>query len=93
MTEQESYPINQELEQKIESIFAPLWDQGVLGVKVIQNEETVKVSAYLLNDLELEDVPIALEQVAEDFRDQFQVEESIIRGIVPINRITLSVAA
>jgi Cys-tRNA synthase (O-phospho-L-seryl-tRNA:Cys-tRNA synthase) len=93
MTEQESYPINQELEQKIESIFAPLWDRGVLGVKVIQNEETVKVSAYLLNDLELEDVPIALEQVAEDFRDQFQVEESIIRGIVPINRITLSVAA
>jgi hypothetical protein len=81
------------IENKIEEAFQDLWELGVLGVKVVVQDQHLKLCTYLLSNAEIEDVSPAMKAVVEDLNDRFTVEETVIHGVVPINRISTEIAA
>lgn len=82
-----------EVEQVIERTFDGLWEQGVLGVRVNVNEAHANIAVYLLRDAEMDQVSEAIQTVSEKLGDSLEVRDTIIRGVIPFNRITTNIAA
>jgi hypothetical protein len=81
------------IESRIEEAFEGLWDLGVLGVKVVVNDQHLKVCTYLLSNAEIDDVSPAMSAVTNTLDRRFVIEQSVIHGIVPCNRISTEIAA
>lgn len=71
------------LEQSIEGAFSPLWEMGVLGVKLTLSHRIVKIKVYLLGEFEESVLNPALEALESQFDESFNVERQIVHGIVP----------
>ena len=82
-----------EVETVIEQSFDGLWEQGVLGVRVNVTEEQANIAVYLLRDAEMDQVSQAIQTVSENLGDELEVRDTIIRGVIPFNRISTYVAA
>ena len=82
-----------EVETVIEQSFDGLWEQGVLGVRVNVTEEQANIAVYLLRDAEMDQVSQAIQTVSENLGDELEVRDTIIRGVIPFNRITTNIAA
>lgn len=83
----------QEVETVIEQSFDGLWEQGVLGVRVNVTEEHANIAVYLLRDAEMAQVSQAIQTVSENLGEELEVRDTIIRGVIPFNRITTNIAA
>ena len=83
----------QEVETVIEQSFDGLWEQGVLGVRVNVTEEHANIAVYLLRDAEMDQVSQAIQTVSDNLGEDLEVRDTIIRGVVPFNRITTNIAA
>lgn len=77
----------QNLEQTIEEAFSPLWELGVLGVKLTLSNQIVKIKVYLLGEFEESVLTPALEAVESKFDESFKVERQIVHGIVPAAKV------
>ena len=82
-----------EVETVIEQSFDGLWEQGVLGVRVNVTEEHANIAVYLLRDAEMDQVSQAIQTVSDNLGDDLEVRDTIIRGVIPFNRITTNIAA
>ena len=82
-----------EVETVIEQSFDGLWEQGVLGVRVNVTEEHANIAVYLLRDAEMDQVSQAIQTVSDNLGEDLEVRDTIIRGVVPFNRITTNIAA
>lgn len=82
-----------EVETVIEQSFDGLWEQGVLGVRVSVTEEQANIAVYLLRDAEMDQVSQAIQTVSENLGDNLEIRDTIIRGVIPFNRITTNIAA
>ncbi len=83
----------QEVETVIEQSFDGLWEQGVLGVRVNVTEEHANIAVYLLRDAEMDQVSQAIQTVSDNLGEDLEVRDTIIRGVIPFNRITTNIAA
>ena len=81
----------QDLEQTIEEAFSPLWELGVLGVKLTLSHQIVKIKVYLLGEFEESVLTPALEAVESKFDDSFKVERQIVHGIVPAAKVVTQI--
>jgi hypothetical protein len=82
-----------EVETVIEQSFDGLWEQGVLGVRVNVTEEHANIAVYLLRDAEMDQVSQAIRTVSDNLGEDLEVRDTIIRGVIPFNRITTNIAA
>lgn len=82
-----------EVETVIEQSFDGLWEQGVLGVRVNVTEEHANIAVYLLRDAEMDQVSQAIQTVSDNLGEDLEVRDTIIRGVIPFNRITTNIAA
>lgn len=82
-----------EVETVIENSFDGLWEQGVLGVRVNVTEEQANIAVYLLRDAEMDRVSTAIQTVSDNLGTDIEVRDTIIRGVIPFNRITTNIAA
>jgi hypothetical protein len=82
-----------EVEAVIEQSFDGLWEQGVLGVRVNVTEEHANIAVYLLRDAEMDQVSQAIQTVSDNLGEDLEVRDTIIRGVIPFNRITTNIAA
>ncbi|MEI7575420.1 MAG: hypothetical protein WCK51_00885 [Armatimonadota bacterium] len=82
-----------EVESVIEQSFDGLWEQGVLGVRVNVTEEQANIAVYLLRDAEMDHVSQAIQTVSDNLGTDLEVRDTIIRGVIPFNRITTNIAA
>ena len=82
-----------EVEAVIEQSFDGLWEQGVLGVRVNVTEEHANIAVYLLRDAEMDQVSQAIQSVSDNLGEDLEVRDTIIRGVIPFNRITTNIAA
>ena len=82
-----------EVETVIEQSFDGLWEQGVLGVRVNVTEEHANIAVYLLRDAEMDQVSQAIQTVSDNLGDELEIRDTIIRGVIPFNRITTNIAA
>lgn len=78
----------QNLEQTIEGVFSPLWELGVLGVKLTLSHQIVKIKVYLLGEFEESVLNPALEAVESKFDETYKVERQIVHGIVPAAKVS-----
>ena len=76
------------LEQTIEGAFSPLWELGVLGVKLTLSHQIVKLKVYLLGEFDEAILTQSLEAVESKFDETFKVERQIVHGIVPAAKVT-----
>ena len=83
----------QEVETVIEQSFDGLWEQGVLGVRVNVTEDQANIAVYLLRDAEMDQVSQAIQTVSDNLGDELEIRDTIIRGVIPFNRITTNIAA
>ena len=79
------------LEQSIEGAFSPLWELGVLGVKLTLSRQIVKIKVYLLGDFNESILNPALEKIESNFDDTFKVERQIVHGIVPAAKVMTTI--
>ena len=79
------------LEQTIESAFSPIWELGVLGVKLTLLSQIVKIKVYLLGEFDEAILTPALETVEALFDSSFKVERQIVHGIVPAAKVVTQV--
>lgn len=79
------------LEQSIEEAFSPLWELGVLGVKLTLSQQIVKIKVYLLGDFNDEVLNPSLEAVEARFDETFKVERQIVHGIVPAAKVMTTI--
>lgn len=82
-----------EVETVIEQSFDGLWEQGVLGVRVNVTEEQANIAVYLLRDAEMDQVSQAIQTVSDNLGEDLEIRDTIIRGVIPFNRITANIAA
>ena len=82
-----------EVETVIEQSFDGLWEQGVLGVRVNVTEEHANIAVYLLRDAEMDQVSQAIQTVSDNLGEDLEVRDTIIRGVIPFNRISTNIAA
>ncbi len=75
------------LEQSIEGAFSPLWELGVLGVKLTLSHQIVKIKVYLLGEFEETVLNPALEELESRFDETFNIERQIVHGIVPAAKV------
>jgi hypothetical protein len=71
------------LEQSIEGAFSPLWEMGVLGIKLTISHRIVKIKVYLLGEFDESVLNPALEALESKFDETYNVERQIVHGIVP----------
>lgn len=83
----------QEVETVIEQSFDGLWEQGVLGVRVNVTEDQANIAVYLLRDAEMDQVSQAIQTVSDNLGEELEIRDTIIRGVIPFNRITTNIAA
>lgn len=81
------------LERTIEEAFSPLWELGVIGVKLTLSNHIVKIKVYLLSDVHIEGLANALDTVKSRFDSSFSVEEQVVHGIVPAQKVVTNVFA
>jgi len=79
------------LEQTIESAFSPLWELGVLGVKLTLANKIVKLKVYLLGEFDESVLTPSLEQVEAYFDETYKVERQIVHGIVPAAKVVTTI--
>ena len=79
------------LEQSIEEAFSPLWELGVLGVKLKLSHQIVKIKVYLLGDFNDDVLNPSLEVVEARFDETFKVERQIVHGIVPAAKVMTTI--
>ena len=82
-----------EVETVIEQSFDGLWEQGVLGVRVNVTEDQANIAVYLLRDAEMDQVSQAIQTVSDNLGEELEIRDTIIRGVIPFNRITTNIAA
>jgi hypothetical protein len=75
------------LEQSIEGAFSPLWEMGVLGVKLTLSHKIVKLKVYLLGEFDESVLNPALEALESKFDETYDVERQIVHGIVPAAKV------
>jgi hypothetical protein len=75
------------LEQTIEGAFSPLWELGVLGVKLTLSQQIVKIKVYLLGEFDESVLNPSLEALEAKFDETFNVERQIVHGIVPAAKV------
>ena len=76
------------LEQTIDGVFSPLWELGVLGVKLTLAQQIVKIKVYLLGEFDDAMLNPALEAIESKFDETYKVERQIVHGIVPASKVT-----
>ena len=76
------------LEHTLCEAFSPLWELGVLGVKLTISQKIVKLNVYLLGEFDDSILAPALENVESKFDASYKVEQQIVHGIVPAAKIT-----
>jgi hypothetical protein len=79
------------LEQTVEGAFSPLWELGVLGVKLTLSGQIVKIKVYLLGEFDESVLTPALEKVEAKFDESYKVERQIVHGIVPAAKVMTSI--
>ena len=76
------------LEHTLCEAFSPLWELGVLGVKLTLSQKIVKLKVYLLGEFDESILAPALEKVESKFDETYKVERQIVHGIVPAAKVT-----
>ena len=79
------------LEHSIEGAFSPLWDLGVLGVKLTLSHKIVKIKVYLLGEFDESVLNPALEALESKFDETYNVERQIVHGIVPAAKTMIQI--
>jgi hypothetical protein len=79
------------IEQTIEGAFSPLWELGVLGVKLTLSNQIVKIKVYLLGEFNDAILNPALEAVESKFDETYKVERQIVHGIVPAAKVMTTI--
>ena len=79
------------LEQTIDGAFSPLWELGVLGVKLTLAHQIVKLKVYLLGEFDESVLTPALETVESKFDASYKVERQIVHGIVPAAKVVTQI--
>ncbi|MBI1334896.1 MAG: hypothetical protein GC165_18675 [Armatimonadetes bacterium] len=75
------------LERTIAEAFAPLWELGVLGVKLTLSHQIVKIKVYLLSEVDDCILSTALSAIEAKFDQTYTVEKQVVHGIVPAAKV------
>ncbi len=78
------------LERNVAEAFAPIWELGVLGVKMTLSPTTIKMKVYLLSEVADGILDPAIVQVESSFDGGRPFEKQIVHGIVPAAKIVTS---
>jgi hypothetical protein len=78
----------EKLDHTLEEAFSPLWELGVLGVKLTLSQKIVKIKVYLLGEFDDSILTPALDKVEANFDETYKVEHQIVHGIVPAAKVT-----
>ena len=78
------------IERTIMEAFSPLWELGVLGVKLTRSHQIVKIKVYLLSDCGDSILSDALAKLESQLDPSYSIEKQIVHGIVPVAKVVTS---
>lgn len=90
---QNSVEVKENLEQVLAEAFSPLWELGVLGVKLTLAPKDVRLKMYLLSEVEDGILSSAVASIESKFDSSYAFDKQIVHGIVPVEKIVTTVVS